>query len=50
VFLFPSQLGCVAVVDPAARRRNLGAGFDLAELRFAPVAQVSRQFCISVYP
>lgn len=34
------QLGCVAVVSSAARRRNLGAGFDLSELQMKPVAQV----------
>ena len=34
------QLGCVAVVAPSARRRNLGAGFDLAELHMKAVAQV----------
>ena len=31
--------GCVAVVAPGARRRNLGAGFDLRELQARPVVQ-----------
>ncbi|KAL4450230.1 hypothetical protein ABPG77_010899 [Micractinium sp. CCAP 211/92] len=33
------QVGCVAVVAPSARRRNLGAGFDLEELHMKPVVQ-----------
>lgn len=31
--------GCVAVVAPGARRRNLGAGFNLNELQARPVVQ-----------
>jgi DNA polymerase epsilon subunit 1 len=31
--------GCVAVVAPGARGRNLGAGFDLSELQARPVVQ-----------
>jgi hypothetical protein len=31
--------GCVAVVAPGGRGRNLGAGFDLSELQARPVVQ-----------
>lgn len=31
--------GCVAVVAPGGRGRNLGAGFDIAELQARPVVQ-----------
>lgn len=31
--------GCVAVLAPSARRRNLGAGFDVTELQARPVVQ-----------
>ena len=36
------QLGCVAVVAPGARKRTLGAGFELSELSMRPVVQVRR--------
>lgn len=33
------HLGCVAVVAPSARKRNLGTGFELDELQARPVVQ-----------
>jgi hypothetical protein len=33
------QIGCVATLALSARGRNLGAGFDLAELQMRPVVQ-----------
>lgn len=42
-----AQLGCVAVVGPSARRRNLGDGFSLAELQMKPVVQVREGWVVA---